>query len=291
MVKLSELLKSDGFDVNAVEGGVKLVRHTTEKKIDKKGNKYKMFEDIIDKGYFETFQSLQKTDCFNNCKYIVVFIGIEDKKALFWNVYEKVGEVTPIETPVLPEDFPQELAAETKFQYKFEPLAGFDDLHRSLVIEWTSGRHWHVNFKDEKIIEIRPQGFFKEFPGYLDFTLSFKDLKYLIQNADANPVWKDKLSAVSGIYLILDTVTGDQYVGSASGNEGIWQRWGNYIETGDGGNKELKELLKNRDNYELNFQFTILATLPGHLTRSEVHEYESLYKTKLGSRVFGLNSN
>jgi hypothetical protein len=83
-----------------------------------------------------------------------------------------------------------------------------------------------------------------------------------------------------------------QYVGKASGNNGIWQRWKEYVDTGHGGDKELVKLLANNgDDYKLNFQFTILATLPGHLKPAEVIEYEGLYKKKLGSKAHGLNDN
>ncbi len=33
------------------------------------------------------------------------------------------------------------------------------------------------------------------------------------------------VSSVNGVYLILDTRTGNQYIGSAYGNDGIWQKW------------------------------------------------------------------
>jgi hypothetical protein len=291
MIKLSEILRSNGFDIDVFKGTVRMIRHTPQLSIKETKKTYKMFEDIIDKGYFEAYQSIQKEDIFN-CDYIIVFIGIEGKKALFWNIYEICGKKDN-PTPNLPEGFPEELAT-GEIQYDLKPLTGFEDLQRRLVIEWSSGAiNWWINhFKDEKIVEVRPQGFFKDFPGYLDFTLSFKELEYLTQNVEANHTWRDKLSAVFGIYLILDTKTGKQYVGKASGNNGIWQRWNEYVTTGDGGDKLLEELLaKNGNAYKFNFQFTLLATLPGHLKPAEVIEYEDLYKKKLGSRVFGLNGN
>jgi len=73
------------------------------------------------------------------------------------------------------------------------------------------------------------------------------------------------LAAVAGVYLIVDRKTGKQYVGSASGEGGILSRWRSYADTGHGGNKRLIDLA---------------ACDP-----------EGLYKEKLGSRAFGLNSN
>jgi hypothetical protein len=121
--------------------------------------------------------------------------------------------------------------------------------------------------------------------------LSFKELEFVVENADANSTWHDKLSSVYGIYLILDTISGKEYIGSAYGEEGIWGRWVTYKETGHGNNQELKKLLENDENYKYNFQFTVLRTLPGNLKPTEVVECENLYKQKLGSRTFGLNRN
>lgn len=43
--------------------------------------------------------------------------------------------------------------------------------------------------------------------------------------------------------------------------------------------------------YTENFNFTILRTLSKTLTQAEIIDYERLYKSKLGTRAFGLNSN
>ncbi len=68
-------------------------------------------------------------------------------------------------------------------------------------------------------------------------------------------------------------------------------RWKSYTKNGHGGNKLLKSLVKNAPSYAQNLRFTILRTLPNSLTKREVIEYESLYKSKLGTKAFGLNLN
>jgi len=40
------------------------------------------------------------------------------------------------------------------------------------------------------------------------------------------------LASVAGVYLILDTETGYQYIGAATGKDGIWGRWSKYIPDG-----------------------------------------------------------
>ena len=115
--------------------------------------------------------------------------------------------------------------------------------------------------------------------------------KKLSDYPEANKRWIDKLSSINGIYLILDKKTGKQYIGSAYGTNGVWGRWQNYISNGHGGNKQLIELLEKDENYLLNFQWTILETLPANLSKEKIISYETKYKEKLGTRAFGLNLN
>lgn len=100
------------------------------------------------------------------------------------------------------------------------------------------------------------------------------------------------LSAVKGIYLILDKSTGNKYIGSAYRENGILGRWVEYADTnGHGNNKQLKALIEKDFKYARHFQFTILMTLPKTMTATEVIKREVLFKQKLGTKSFGLNSN
>ncbi len=136
-----------------------------------------------------------------------------------------------------------------------------------------------------------PEGYIKEFPGFDELILSFDELQTIIKNPDANRQWHKMLSSVAGIYLIVDMTDGGQYIGSASGNNGILGRWSNYADSHHGNNKRLLALLKDEPERYKNFQFTILRTLPKTLTSDQVIAYEQKYKQKLGTRVFGLNEN
>jgi hypothetical protein len=42
-----------------------------------------------------------------------------------------------------------------------------------------------------------------------------------MRHEEANPSWRDKLSAVGGIYLLTDRAHGRLYVGQAGGEAGI----------------------------------------------------------------------
>ena len=91
--------------------------------------------------------------------------------------------------------------------------------------------------------------------------------------------------------LVLDKKTGNQYIGSTYNQDGIFGRWKNYADTKDGGDVGLKELLKSRPDAYKNFQYTILRVLSKCITPEEAINIESLYKEKLGTRVYGLNMN
>ena len=86
-----------------------------------------------------------------------------------------------------------------------------------------------------------------------------------------------------------DTKTGNQYIGSAYGKGGIWQRWSDYSSNVHGGNKKLKELCNNK--YKQNFQYTILQSLASNISAKEIIKIENLYKVKFGTKSFGLNEN
>ena len=46
------------------------------------------------------------------------------------------------------------------------------------------------------------------------------------------------MAAVNAVYLIVDTKTGDRYVGSTYGYDGLLGRWSVYVATGGHGNNK-----------------------------------------------------
>lgn len=129
------------------------------------------------------------------------------------------------------------------------------------------------------------------FDDYLEFSLTYAQLRDLFNNEEAHRDWRIPLSAVAGIYLILAQASGDLYVGSAYGESGIWGRWRNYASSGNGGNVRLRELITSNSAYPEQFRFSVLQILPKTMAREEVLKREMLYKNKLGTRATGLNSN
>lgn len=166
------------------------------------------------------------------------------------------------------------------YYYNLEEVPGFGDLSNRVVIDWGPGARayiqWYHNRKE--IIQILTKGYLGDFPGLLNFTLDFEELRRLTKNPEANEEWKNHLSAVNGIYLILDNKTGNQYIGSASGRGGIWQRWSTYAKKPHGGNNQLMRLCQTNQNYHKHFHYSVLQTLPSNITQREITKIENLYK-------------
>jgi hypothetical protein len=239
----------------------------------------------------ELYQSVQGKNIFSNCQQIVSFIGDGGSRSKFIGIF-KVLEESQVFSHKWPDGYLYPEMTPGKFQYKLERVEVFEELVGRLIVDWgPSTRSWHQWLKPKEIIEILPKGFVRYFPGYLDFILDFQEMCKVIESPEANREWHQKLGSIAGIYLITDSNTGMQYVGSAFGSEGILGRWKTYAQTGHGNNDQLIKLLEINQNYCRNFRFTILRTLPKSLTNREIIEVESLYKEKLGTKTFGLNSN
>ncbi|MBQ6262314.1 MAG: GIY-YIG nuclease family protein [Clostridia bacterium] len=127
------------------------------------------------------------------------------------------------------------------------------------------------------------------FPGYRNIDIPFITLEAIMKK-DA-PAWKNALS-IKGIYLITDTKTGKKYVGKADGEHGIWQRWGDYIYDGHGGDVDLKKLVDSRgfDYVRQHFKFSILETITGW-DEYDINDRESHWKRVLMSRMEEVGHN
>ena len=172
-------------------------------------------------------------------------------------------------------------------------ITGQSDLIGRIIVNHQRTRQTYVQLRPEivfPILEIsKTKKTIKEFPGYKDIIISFTELELIINQKIES--WYSALSAVKGVYLILDTSTGLSYVGKASSaEEGIWQRWLDYKKNGHGGNEKLKKLLKeNGNNYAINFQFSILEIADTHASDEYILSRESHWMNVLRTRKFGNN--
>jgi hypothetical protein len=198
----------------------------------------------------------------------------------------KVGDKKDASLSSLPPGCPHgEWIAPGKIHYDLKKERGFEALENRVVIDWGRGAlAWHQKTTNKVVAEVRPKGSgLTLFTDYLDFTLTYSELKSLFDAPDANSEWRARLSSVAGVYLILASRSGKQYVGSACGGDGIWGRWANYAATGHGGNVQLKQLMDADPSYPDQFTFSILQILSVTTTRDRVLRWEAHYKSKLGS--------
>jgi len=148
----------------------------------------------------------------------------------------------------------------------------------------------HSSFEVQEILRELYSG--RSFPGYEDIDVSFDELETLVRND--RPDWKAALESVKGIYLITDTKTGRRYVGSAYGEQGVWSRWCSYVESGDGGNVELRSLVTDPtlDYCRVNFRFALLEHRSSRTPNDAVIAREAYWKRILLTRgEQGLNRN
>lgn len=132
----------------------------------------------------------------------------------------------------------------------------------------------------------------RAFPGFEEIDVSFDELETIVRNSRTD--WRSALESVKGIYLITDRSTGKRYVGSASGENGIWGRWCAYVHSGHGGNVELKQLVSDPtlDYCRANFRFALLEHRSLKTDDMIVLARENFWKGLLLSRGhFGLNRN
>ena len=280
MLSIIELLELKGLDCSRRKS-IKLVRHK-DHRVD--------VDALLRGGHIQTYQSIQGSPIFN-CDYVVSFMGMDGSQARLLGVYRVGGhrQVRKSDIAMLP---CRDLVGKTDLIYELDEVPGFEDFKDRLIIDW--GRNaisWHQWLTDKPVVEILPKGRRKPFPGYLDFVLTLEDLKTICNNPSSNKDWHQALSAVAGIYIIVEDKSGLQYIGSAYGKDGILGRWMSYARTGHGGNAKLKAALKDGAFAKKDLRFSILRTLPKTLTMTEVVGYESQYKEKLGTRAFGLNLN
>lgn len=271
VITIQELLNARGLNPKAK---VKLVRHK-----DGRQDVYDLYRH--DKNAFLEYQSAQSKPVFHNVDFIVSFIGEDGCRARFIGVYKIIAEK--------PMDDKHRTDPSDLYYYEMEEVGGFDELKERVIVKWSNAISWHQWYKNEmEVVEISPGLGYQQFKDYLDFVLTFDELKRIIKNE--YPDWKQMLSGVSGVYVIQDTKSKQLYVGSAySGEGGIWSRWETYVKTnGHGNNKTLKALVASDPDYAKHFSFSLLMIMSKDTPKDAVIAKEQLYKRKLGST---LNNN
>jgi hypothetical protein len=278
------------LDVLAVAGfdtrwRAKLVRHQDDR--------YPTRE-LLRNDWFDLYQAYQGRPVFHGVDHIVSFYGLSGTRAGFHGVYRVLG-FRPASKGLTPASCPwaTEWHRSASLFYNLKRDPRFDYLRYRLIIDWgPATRAWVQKLANKPILEITEPGQrLPPFDDYLEFSLTFGQLQDLFAAEEAHRDWRARLQAVGGVYLILAETTGDLYVGSASGEGGIWSRWREYAHTGHGGNGLLRDLIRQDKAYPANFRFSVLQILPKTIARDEIIRREAIYKQKLGTRARGLNLN
>ena len=201
---------------------------------------------------------------------------------LFGGVFEVVGRRT----------IPKALSYDIKLR---QDLMG--PYIRRLVVRFSPpGRAVRLNMEtyldQMELVAVLEQPYSGEkFPGHNQINHTFDVLAAAV--TQDWPDWRGALQYLKGVYVIHDQKTGKSYVGSAYGSDGIWSRLCQYVNSLDGGNKGLKELVgqKGPDYMKQNLRFALLEIMPMKTADDDVLGRETYWKDVLLSREFGLNRN
>lgn len=278
----SDVLIKVGLDPKKV----KLIRHAYSDK---------GFKACAEKGMIYEYTCHQKSKFSSNYDYWAVFISDKGTLAKLYALYKVNGVKCPDTKKNMPKGMPEIEAKQFKGEnaiFDLEPVDYLKEYEGKLIIDWGNAAiSWHQKGTIEKpIISILPDEK-KVFSGYENLVKTYDQLKEIIENEQVYESWHTALKSVYAIYLIIDTETGEQYVGSAYGEEGLLGRWKAYVSSQHGNNKKMKELICNYPERYHAFQFSILQILPKTLTDEQIVGIENLWKMKLQSKKFGMNDN
>lgn len=279
LLTFSDFLKKVGIDPEKT----KLLRHAFSDQ---------NFRLCYDAGLTDAYTAHQRNGFSKGYDYWAVFLSDKGSYARFYALY-KVGEAVPDSPDIMPANWP--IPRDFNSEHSVFHLTRIDDLKEyegRLLIDWgKSTRMWHQKGTTEKPI-IAIQSITKQpFPGFEKVVLTFDQLKEVVNNPINYELWQTALSSVKAIYLIVDTDSGKQYVGSAYGQDGLYGRWRCYVDTFTGNNKKMQELIVAKPGQYRYFQFSILQLLEKTVTDDEIIRIESLWKQKLQTIKFGMNLN
>ncbi len=259
---------------------VRFLRHKDNRSA-KGRTPYELWRD--DRQRFEFYQSTQgiKNRAKLGARYWASFVGTPGDETLFVGIYEvKSHRLLDVDTPMPHKEGIDRAGTCDVYELTLEQRLG--DLVGRLLIDWGLGkRSWiqRADLKEKQITELRREFKEPDFPSFLNFIKPLSQLNNLPKG------WVDALRSSRGVYLLTCPKTSEQYVGSATGDEGFWGRWQDYVETGHGGNVALKS--RNPSDY----QVSILEVAGTALTTDDIIQMEVRWKAKLQSREMGLNRN
>lgn len=259
---------------------VRLIRHK-DKRATRGRTPYELWRD--NRPQFELYQSTQSVP--NRKKltapYWAVFIVNLNDETMFAGVYAvKYRGLLEQDTPKPHMDGIDEAGSSDVYDLTLQDT--LSDLIGKLFIDWGLGALAWIQYADRNnkpVTELRMAFQEPAFPGFLNFIQALSKLENVPKS------WIAALRSSGGVYLLTCPKTKEQYVGSATGEEGFWGRWQDYVHTGHGGNLGLK----SRDPSD--YQVSILEVAGTSATTDDILTMEGRWQSKLQSREMGLNRN
>lgn len=276
MLKLNTLLRAADLD----PARVRLVRHRHQRSQDL------VYEAALNRDErFDQYQRGQDNPsvvkAFSQADWLASFVVDPRHSA---TVFAGIWRVLSVRAGFLADPFRPSPAEPTPSAVTFETARSeaLSQYHGRLVVAWGAGeRAWvqRADLQDKEIVELRRENAERPFPGFDVFRRRLHEVRTIPQG------WDSALRSTRGVYLLVHD-SGQQYVGSAIGNDGFLGRWLCYVN-GHGGNVGLRELAAAANEYDV----AILEVAGSSTSEHEIHEMETRWKNKLGSRTIGLNRN
>lgn len=282
-LRVSDVLSSKGLDVRASR--IYLVRHKDPKR-------YQLAKYIGTSPLLQYQASQRPRDSFEPGSIVVSFFGNRGGYAVLLGVHcvEKQMPIEEAEAQGLLEgSFEPYDPSKPGCFHVFKELPQFEDLLLRLEIVWTGGE---INWR-------RELGISNDFSvaGHVDASLPFTSIRDVslvmsqLRRVIIDPRWQAELSATQAVYVIADEQTGDQYVGSACGAAGLYQRWATYAANGHGHNHALVELLGVSAHRVNDLRFSVVEAFPLSAPPGEIRNRENFWKRALITRQHGYNRN
>jgi hypothetical protein len=274
MLHLNTIFEAEDLDPSRIQ----LVRHK-DPRFQKEGKTvFDVWSSEIER--FEKYQSIQsRKNTFDEGGLVASFIVSNSDETLFVGLYTVASRRAWTTTDYC--DPRWKRPSETRdFVHDLRLTTDMRDYKCRLVIKpWRDA----INIVKKtvscnpEVIEIKRAPDQEQFPSFMKFRKRVANLPSIPQP------WIERLKEAKGIYL-LTFDDGQQYVGSASGDDGFWQRWSDYVRIGHGGNRIL--IREKRDAREADVSILEVTGVTGSgLTRPEIIACEMNWQAKLGSKA------
>lgn len=287
MIELNDLLAKAGLD----PATVMVMRHRPTARELRNALPWLAAEEHDIYNAYQRIHGARVEKALSKATHLASFIGHEVSRALFVGLYAVRGwKEMPTatwrkrpDTRRLTALGHRELGREWIRWFDLQVTDHLAEWKGRLVVSWPGIERSWWRWASRNVFAVaaihEDNALVRRMPRWTEIVLSWAQLQSLPR------YWKVAMSQWRGVYLIMDRSTGRGYVGSAYGTENIVARWQQYADTGHGGNVELRKLDPK------NFQFSILERVSPDMPPDEVNRIEASWKTRLGTREYGLNRN